>query len=130
MLISWFFDIVTAPFVDIVLLTANSGTAIVVQVLFAIFFLKEALICKYDIPGLALILLGSGCIIASANFATVVYTNELFRELLESLKSISYFTTVLIVVVMTLCLHRWILTSTARFERDVDNWLKRDSGID
>ena len=54
------------PFADIVLLSFNSATAIVIQIILAIVFLNEVFICKYDLPALALIISGSICIILTA----------------------------------------------------------------
>ena len=63
------FFIVVTPFVDIVVLSFNSATAILIQVFMAIFFLNEVFICKYDLTALFLIILGSSCLILTANFS-------------------------------------------------------------
>lgn len=57
------------PFADIVLLSFNSASAILFQIVLALFFLNEVFICKFDLPALLLIMLGSTCIILTANFS-------------------------------------------------------------
>lgn len=80
------------PFADIVLLSFNSATAIIIQVLFALIFLNEVFICKYDLPALILIIFGSSLIILAANFAMVDYTVAILKTHLCSVKSIAFFT--------------------------------------
>ena len=85
------------PFADIVLLSFNSATAIIVQVLMALIFLNEVFICKYDLPALILIIFGSSLIILAANFTMVDYSVALLKTYLFSVKSIVFFA-------FTLCL--------------------------
>ena len=70
-LIGNFLNLAATPFADIVLLSFNSATAILFQVFLALCFLNEVLICRYDLPGLFLIISGSACIILTANFSDV-----------------------------------------------------------
>jgi len=85
------FLLAISPFADIVLLSANSATAIVVQVILALVFLNEVFICKFDLPALLLILLGSWLIIHTANFSDVELTVSIIKDNLCSFKSIVFF---------------------------------------
>lgn len=89
--------IAMTPFADIVLLSFNSATAIIIQVLMALVFLNEVFICKYDLPALVLIIFGSSLIILSANFAMVDYDVAILKTNLCSVKSLAFFA-------FTLCL--------------------------
>ena len=73
------------PFADMVLLSFNAATAILFQVVLARVFLKEVLVWKYDLPALTLIILGSTCIILTANFSEAELTVESLKNDLTSI---------------------------------------------
>ena len=81
------------PFADIVLLSFNGTTAIIVQVVLALLMLKEAFVVKYDVPGLALIIAGSIMIILTAKFDKAELTPDLIREYLLMPRSILFYVT-------------------------------------
>ena len=87
----FYFLLAISPFADIVLLSANSATAIIVQVIMALVFLNEVFICKYDLPALFLILLGSFLIIYTANFTERELSVSTIKENFVSFKSITFF---------------------------------------
>ena len=89
------------PFADIVLLSFNSATAIVIQVLYAIFFFNEVFICKFDLPALFLIILGSIMIILTANFSLVQYDVDSLKHHLASVQSSAFFAFTVILVNLT-----------------------------
>ena len=89
------------PFADIVLLSFNSATAILIQVVIALCFLNEVFICRYDLPALLLIIIGSICIILTANFNEVPSSVDSHKENLTSIKTISYGCLVLILLNIT-----------------------------
>lgn len=89
------------PFVDIVVLSFNSATAIVIQVFMAIFVLNEVFICKFDLTALFLIILGSACLILTANFNEQAYTTEVLKKDLVTPKALCYFVLVFLIVNLT-----------------------------
>ena len=102
-----FFLGVVTPFADIVLLSFNAALAIIIQVIMSLIFLKEVCIVKYDVPAIILILIGSACIILTANFQEVELTGEEIKEKLTSIKSIIYeVVTVVLIAVTFIVLNR------------------------
>lgn len=116
-------SILVTPHVDIVLLSFNAALAIVIQVLMAIVFLKEVVVYKYDILAITLILLGSSCIILTANFSEDNLTASKIKESLSSVKSIAYFGFTLFLMNVTFFVLKRMLKNLAVFERDVEIWL-------
>lgn len=55
------------PFCDMTLLSTTQATAIVSGVLLSIFWLKEPLVPKYDLPALSLMIVGGISIVAFTN---------------------------------------------------------------
>ena len=96
-------NIGVTPFADIVLLSFNSATAILFQVVLALIFLNEVFICKYDLPALFLIILGSCLLILTANFSEVPNTVEELKHKLSSIKSICFFSFVFLLLNVTIC---------------------------
>lgn len=116
-------SILVTPYADIVLLSFNAALAILIQVLMAIVFLKEVVVCKYDIPAITLILIGSSCIILTANFSEDDLTASKIKESLSSVKSIGYFAFTLLLINVTFFVKNRMLKNLAIFERDVEIWL-------
>ena len=89
------------PFADIVLLSFNSATAIIIQVALSMLLLKEVFVCKYDLPALFLIILGSSLIILTANFSEVPKTVKMLKADLSDLRSIVFFACVFLLLSVT-----------------------------
>lgn len=122
-LVAGILHVVVTPFVDIVVLSFNSATAIVIQVFMAIFLLNEVFICKFDLTALFLIILGSACLILTANFNDQEYSTEVLKKDLMTPKSICYFVLVFLIVNLTFYVLKNMKQSLAHFEKDVENWL-------
>ena len=120
---SFSLSLVVAPFVDIVLLTFNSATAIIFQIFLAIIFLNEVFICKYDMPALFLIILGTVCIILTANFDDHVSSVAVHKENLSDVRSMCFFVCVGVLLYLTFCILNRMRRSLAMFEKDTDLWL-------
>ena len=118
------FVVVVTPFADIVLLSLNSATAIVINVLLAIIVLNEVFICRYDLPALTLIISGSVCIVMTANFSEHVSNVAVHKENLSSIRSVCFYSCVGIVFYLTVCLFKRMRKSLATFERETDLWLQ------
>ena len=118
------FFIVVTPFADIVLLSFNSATAIVINVLLAIIVLNEVFICRYDLPALTLIISGSVCIIMTANFSEHVSNVAVHKENLTSIRSVCFYSCVGLIFYLTVCLFKRMRKSLATFERETDLWLQ------
>ena len=114
---------VVTPFADIVLLSFNSATAIVIHELLAIIFLKEVFICKYDLPANALIILGSVCIILTANFDEHIATVAVHKKNLSDIRSVCFYIGMAVLFYLTVCLLRRMRRNLATFERETDLWL-------
>ena len=71
------------PFADMVLLSANTAFSVIFTEMWAICFLKEKAVWKYDIPACVLIVGGSLTIVLSANYDELTYTKERVIELLH-----------------------------------------------
>ena len=95
------------PFADIVLLSFNSATAIIIQVLLGVFALNEVFICRYDLPALTLIIIGSIFIILTANFSDVVTSVSIHKENLTSIKTLVYFILIFILLNVTFIFVKW-----------------------
>ena len=117
------FVVVVTPFADVVLLSFNSASAIVINVLLAIIVLNEVFICRYDLPALTLIIAGSACIVMTANFSDRVSNVAVHKENLTSLRSVCFYSCVGLVFYLTVCLFKRMRKSLATFERETDLWL-------
>ena len=119
-----------APFADIVLLSFNSATAIVIQIILAIVFLNEVFICKYDLPALALIISGSICIILTANFTEHDGSVAKHKENLSDIRSVCFFACVGVLIYLTICLLKRMRRNLATFERETDQWFAKEKQND
>lgn len=121
------------------LLSFNSATAIVIQVFIATCFLNEVIICRYDLPALFLIIIGSVFIILTANFDEVPSSVASHKEDLTSIKTILYGCLVFVLLNITFfTVKRYVqiafssnffnLISLRRylalFEQNAEEWLK------
>ena len=114
---------VVTPFADIVLLSSISATGILINELLAIIFLNEVFICKYDLPALSLIILGSVCIIMTANFDEHIATVAVHKEHLSDIRSICFYIGMAALFYLTICLLKRMRRNLATFERETDLWL-------
>ena len=105
------------------LLSFNSATAIVINVMLAIIVLNEVFICKYDLPALTLIIMGSVCIVMTANFTEHVSSVAVHKENLSSIRSVCFYACFGLVFYLTVCLFKRMKRSLATFERETDLWL-------
>lgn len=112
------------PFADIVLLSFNSATAIVIQVFIATCFLNEVIICRYDLPALFLIIIGSVFIILTANFDEVPSSVASHKEDLTSIKTILYGCLVFVLLNITFFTVKSLRRYLALFEQNAEEWLK------
>ena len=111
------------PFANIVLLSFNSSTAIIVQIFIALLFLNEVFICKFDLPALFLIILGSSLIVLTANFTDTTLSVQELKESLTQLKSIIYLAFVFCLLNCTFWVVKSLRRHLARFELNVEKWL-------
>ena len=118
------------PFADIVLLSFNSATAIVIQIILAIIFLNEIFICNYDLPALALIISGSICIILTANFSEHEGSVAKHKENLSDIRSVCFFSCVGVLIYLTICLLKRMRRNLATFERETDQWFAKEKQSD
>ena len=103
-------------FADIVLLSFNAATAIVFHVILSMIFLKEKIICKFDLPALMLIIAGSACIILTANFSELTSTVAILKDHLTSGKSIAFFACTFTLLNFTFFVVSRMLQNLAVFE--------------
>ena len=97
-----------------------SSSAIVIQVCLAVFCLKEVFVVRYDLTAIILILIGSSCIILTANFSKVVIKMKHIRKLLTSPKSMVYYSFTVVMIIGAFVLLNRVLRKLAVFERDVE----------
>lgn len=111
------------PFADMVLLSFNAAFAIIIQIVLAIVFLKEVCSVKYDVTAIILIMIGSACIILTANFQEVELKMSDIMECLTSAKSITYYAFMILLISVTFMVLNRMLAKLAIFEREVETWL-------
>ena len=111
---------VVTPFADLVAMSFNASLAIVIQVCLAVFCLKEVFVVRYDLTAIILILIGSSCIILTANFSEVVIKMKHIRKLLTSPKSMVYYSFTVVMIIGAFVLLNRVLKKLAVFERDVE----------
>ena len=63
------------------MLTANSATAIIVAAIFAMCFLNETWMWKYDLPAVIFLILGSVTIVLQSNTEDKQYSSEQIKSL-------------------------------------------------
>lgn len=118
-----------SPFADIVLLSCNAATAIVVQVIFSVIFLGEKFVCRYDLTALIFIVLGCICIVITANFSDNSLDAEMVKDYLTSGKSIAFFATAFTLLNLIFFALKRMKFLLAKFEQDVEKWLLENCGI-
>jgi len=74
----------TMPFCDLVLLSTLTAAGIVISEILSIKYLGEKFIFKYDMPSLALIILGCTTIVALSNQEETKYSPDRIKDLLTS----------------------------------------------
>lgn len=125
-LLSMFAAIVHASmtaFADIVLLSFNAATAIIIQVVLSMVFLKEVFIWRYDLPALILIISGSTCIIMTANFSELHLDVDTIKGCLTSVKSIAFYVVAFMLLNCTFVVVKKMLQYLAIFEHETERFL-------
>ena len=80
------------PFADMVLLASNTAISVVFTQFWAICYLKEQAIWRYDAPACILILIGSFIIVLQANYSEMDYSKDRIMELMFARDAFAYYT--------------------------------------
>ena len=84
MMLNSIVGLVILPFIDMTLLASVLATAIISGVLIGIFWLKEPLMVKYDLPALVLMIVGSLCLSHFSNKTTNYYTMDQMKHMMTT----------------------------------------------
>ena len=95
------------PFADLTLLTSHTGTATLIAQIFAVCFLDEVFVWKYDFPALILIIGGGACIILQSDKTEKSFKTDEISSNLTSEMACTF-------ILSTFALHGFTILATLR----------------
>lgn len=109
-------------FINVVLLSANAATAILVNALLSIYFLGEKFICKFDLIAWSLIIAGNALIIAASLESDRAYTPEEIISILSSPTVIIFLISMMCFLAFSLVFMFQTTRKVRKFNRDAIEW--------
>ena len=117
-----FFHVLVLPYADITLLSCNSATAIVANMLLSIYILKEKFIAGYDLIALFLITAGCFSIVLTVNTEQVSYEPADIIRILVSTPTLIYLFCCVILITANKIILDLFLKKMRTFEKSCQNW--------
>ena len=99
--------VVVLPFVDLVILSAGTSIAIVMNTLLSVLYLGEKFVPRYDVTAFSLIIGGSLIICLISDYSETTFTPERIRELMSSAPSIIFMLFQIIVAIIAFLQYQW-----------------------
>ena len=114
--------VVMLPFCPVVLLAANSATAIIMSAMLAVYFLEERIVWCYDLLAFVLISAGTAiiCLLSQEN-ETRMTTEDITGQLV-SIGTLCFGLIYVAFVVVNYMLTRWSESQIRLFERQAVSW--------
>ena len=122
-------QVVALPYCDLVLISTNAITAILFNTFLSIKFLGEKFIWQFDVPAFTLMGAGGVIIVLMASADDKKYTADEIKGLLTTAESLVCTFCGLIFLIGTLIYLRIFLKQIAKFETDIENWVKEQQSI-
>ena len=123
MMLNAIVGMIVLPHVDMTLLSSVQATSIISGVLIGIFWLREPLAPRYDIPALSCMIIGCISLSFSSNKATSYYTMAEMKYLMLYPYAKLYYFCMGVSIVTTFFCYRWLMRGLARFELNLDTAL-------
>ena len=108
------------PFIDLTLISCNSATAIIANIVLSVKILDEKFVWQYDLTAMFFIIAGTMSIIFQANLEQKSFTGEEISELLFSIRTLIYLVLSLIFVIVDKIALSKMLEKLRLFEIDAD----------
>lgn len=89
------------------MLTANSATAIIVAAIFAMCFLNETWMWKYDLPAIIFLILGSVTIVLQSNTEDKQYSSEQIKSLFLDTQGLIFLSCAVLLHTVSLLTLQW-----------------------
>ena len=126
--------VVVLPFCDVVLLSTNTATGILMALWLSIKYLGEKPVYKYDIPSAVLIVTGCLLICVLSSYSDKTFTSEEIHTLLTRPSSIMFLCFFACLVAGFFLTWKWFTKGLNRFNSDLTLWMKKlevdDNNVD
>ena len=111
--------IAALPFADMVLLASNTAVSVVFTQMWAICFLKEKAVWKYDLSACLLIVVGSLTIVWSSSHEDTVYTRESIRDLITDNSALLCYLIFVLFVITSIAVQYKFKIALMHFKKDL-----------
>ena len=115
--------VLVLPYCDLVLLSTTVGMSIIMSNLLAMYFLKEKIIWRYDIPAFFLVVAGCTSIMLVSEQDDQKLDRAAVLRLLKTPQAIVFFALTLVVLVVSLVTFNRLGPGMKRFENDLHLWI-------
>lgn len=115
-------NVICIPYMDMALLSTTQATAIISGVIFSIVWLKEPVVCKYDVPALTIMTLGGVLLGIQTNKETEFIPSAEFGRFMLSTPACTYYTVFALLASAAFLSYKMLLEELVIFEGNVTNF--------
>ena len=112
------------PFCDIVLLSTNTATGIIISSFLAIKYLGEKPVWKFDLPSVGLIIIGCLAIVSLSNYEDKTFTVDEITLLLSRPVTIAFLSFYVFAAACTYLFWQWFYKKALQFNTDTNDWVR------